>query len=265
SLKNNPYAQMVRGYEDQSTSSITGMATLSQDLDFITEGLALQLKGSLNTWSEYTSLRVYDPFYYDLESYDQISGEYKLFALNPTSGQSYLGDVIPHRDASAHFYFEGRANWDRTFGNHTIGIMTVGTFEEYLLTAGNSTSIYETLPERNMGVSGRVAYDFDKRYFLEFAYGYNGSEKFGGSKRFGFFPSIGGGWILSNEEFWSPLKETINLLKLKATYGTVGNDAIAERQDRFFYLSDISKGGGSYRWGSTFTNAYEGYNINRYA
>ncbi len=265
SLKNNPYAQMVRGYEDQSTSSITGMATLSQDLDFITEGLALQLKGSLNTWSEYTSLRVYDPFYYDLESYDQISGDYKLFALNPTNGQSYLGDVIPHRDASAHFYFEGRANWDRTIGNHTIGIMTVGTFEEYLLTAGNSTSIYETLPERNMGVSGRVAYDFDKRYFLEFAYGYNGSEKFGGSKRFGFFPSIGGGWILSNEEFWSPLKETINLLKLKATYGTVGNDAIAERQDRFFYLSDISKGGGSYRWGSTFTNAYEGYNINRYA
>lgn len=265
SLKTNPYAEMVRGYEDQNTSSITGMATLSQDLDFITDGLKLQLKGSLNTWSEYTSIRVYNPFFYDLESYDQITGEYTLFALNPTSGQSYLGDVNPFRDASAHYYFEGRVNWDRTFGKHSLGIMSVGTFEEYLLTAGNSTSIYETLPERNMGVSGRVAYDYDTRYFLEFAYGYNGSEKFGGNRRFGFFPSIGAGWILSNEEFWTPLTETINTLKLKVTYGTVGNDAIAERQDRFFYLSDISKGGGLYRWGSTFTNSYDGYTIHRYA
>src|SRR5690606_28179521 len=115
---------------------------------------------------------------------------------------------------------------------HTVGIMSVGTFEEYLLTAGNSSSIYETLPERNMGVSGRVAYDYDTKYFLEFAYGYNGSEKFGGDSRFGFFPSIGGGWILSNEEFWNPVRETINTLKLKATYGTVGNDAIDRKSTR---------------------------------
>ncbi len=264
-LKQNPYAEMVRGYEDRNESSITAMATLNQDLKFVTKGLKFQLKASVNTWSYYSSTRSYSPFYYDLESYNQITGEYTLFALNPTSGQSYLGDVTPGRDASAHYYCEARFNWDREFGKHSVGLMTVGMMEEYLLTGGNSISIYETLPEKNMGNSGRVTYDYDKRYFLEFSYGYNGSEKFSGSRRYGFFPSIGMGWLISNEPFFASAKKIVNTLKLKFTCGKVGNDAISDRSGRFFYLSDISKGGGSYRWGSTFMNAYDGYTINRYA
>ena len=264
-LKQNPYAEMVRGYEDRNESSITAMATLTQDLKFITKGLKFQAKASVNTWSYYSSTRSYSPFYYDLESYNQVTGEYTLFALNPTGGQAYLGNVVPGRDASGHYYYEGRLNWDREFGKHSVGLMTVGMLEENLLTGGNSTSIYETLPEKNMGNSGRATYDFDKRYFLEFAYGYNGSEKFDGDSRYGFFPSIGAGWLISNEKFFEPMKDVINTLKLKGTWGKVGNDAISGRSGRFFYLSDISKGGGSYRWGSTFMNEYSGYSVNRYA
>lgn len=264
-LKANPYAEMVRGYQDRNESSITAMATLSQDLEFVTKGLKLQAKASVNTWSKYSSTRSYSPFYYDLETYNQVTGEYTLFALNPTGGQAYLGDVYPGRDASGHYYFEARLNWERQFGKHNFGLMSVGMMEEYLLTGGNSTSIYETLPEKNMGNSGRATYDYDSRYFLEFAYGYNGSEKFSGSKRYGFFPSFGGGWLLSNESFWSPLEKVINTMKLKFTWGKVGNDAISGRSGRFFYLSDISKYGGAYRWGATFMNSYSGYTINRYA
>ncbi|HKK10781.1 MAG TPA: TonB-dependent receptor, partial [Bacteroidales bacterium] len=265
SLKQNPYAEMVRGYEDRNESSITANATYSQELDFITEGLKFQGRASMNTWSLYSSRRSYNPYYYDLETYNQVTGEYTLYALNPESGQSYLGDVDPGRDASAHYYYEGRLNWAREFNNHSLSLMTVAMWEEYLLTGGNSLSIYETLPERNMGNSGRLAYDYDTRYFFEFTYGYNGSEKFAGDKRFGFFPSFGAGYLISNESFWAPLENTINTMKFKATYGMVGNDAIAQRQDRFFYLSDISKGDGGYRWGSTFMNDYGGYTISRYA
>lgn len=270
-LKQNPYAAMVRGYEGRNESSITAQATLMQDLNFITEGLKFQGRASVNTWSRYAARRTYSPYYYDLESYNQITGDYKLFALNPTSGQPYLGDVIPGRDANGHFYFEARFNWDRAFGKHTVGLMTVGMMEEKLLTDGNSNSIYETLPERNMGNSGRATYDYDTRYFLEFAYGFNGSEKFSGNSRYGFFPSVGGGWLVSNESFWEPLKNTVSTLKLRGTWGLVGNDAIAGRGGRFFYLSDISIPGGStvvntgYRWGTSFMNAYNGYSINRYA
>ena len=265
SLKQNPYAEMVKGYEDRNESSITAMATFSQDLKFVTEGLKFQGKASVNTWGLYSSKRSYNPYFYDLESYNQITGEYKLYGLNSQNGQSYLGDVEPGRDASAHYYYEGRLNWEREYGLHSLGLMTVVMFEEYLLTGGNSRSIYETLPERNMGNSGRLAYDYDTRYFLEFTYGYNGSEKFAGDKRYGFFPSFGAGYLISNESFWETMKKTINTFKLKATYGMVGNDAIAQRADRFFYLSNISKGGAGYRWGTTFMNDYGGYQITRYA
>ncbi|MDR1887760.1 MAG: TonB-dependent receptor [Prevotellaceae bacterium] len=264
-IKENPYARMVQGYEDRNESTITAMATLSQDLSMIVDGLKLQAKASTNTWSKYSSRRSYTPYYYDVEYYNQITGEYKLFALNPTSGQAYLGDVIPGRDANARYYFELRLNWDKTFGKHSIGAMTVGMAEEALLTGGNSSSIYETLPEKNLGNSGRLTYDYDERYFFEFAYGYNGSEKFTGDRQFGFFPSFGVGWLISNEKFWTPMKDFIGSFKLKGTWGMVGNDAIAERKDRFFFLSDISLGGGSYRFGESFMNNYSGYSVNRYA
>ncbi len=264
-LKTNPYAQMVLGYEDRNESTISAQATLQQDLDFITENLKFQLKGSINTWSLYSSKRNYVPFYYAISAYNQVDETYTLSNLN-TDGRASLSDVYPGRDASSHYYFEGRLNWDRKFGDHSVGLMTVGIMEENLLTGGNSLSIYETLPERNMGNSGRLTYDYDNRYFLEFAYGFNGSEKFTGQKQFGFFPSFGTGWLASNESFWDPMKDIISTLKLKFTYGKVGNDAIAERKDRFWFLSDIAVGsGGSYRWGQTFMTQYGGYLTKRYA
>ncbi|SDE25368.1 SusC/RagA family TonB-linked outer membrane protein [Niabella drilacis] len=264
-LKRNPYAEMVRGYEGRNESDITTNATLYQDLKFITRGLKLEARASVDTWSKYSGRRSYNPYYFDLESYNQVTGEYKLFDLNPNDGSPYLGNVLPGRDANGHYYFQVMLNYDRTFGRHNIGLMTVGMSDEKLLTAGNSNSIYETLPERNLGNSGRATYNYDNRYFFEFTYGYNGSEKFSSNTRFGFFPSFGGGYLVSNEDFWEPIKDVVSTLKFRGTWGLVGNDAIAGRSGRFFYLSDIELGGGAYRWGSSFMNAYPGYTINRYA
>lgn len=264
-LKVNPYAQMIRGYEDRNESTITAQATLMQDLDFITKGLKFQGKASATTWSKYSSRRSYFPYLYDLDTYNQVTREYTLFPLNPTSGQAYLGNVEPGRDADGLYYFEGRLNWDKIIGVHNFSLMTVGMMQSKLLTSGNSTSVYETLPERNMGNSGRVNYSYDNRYFLEFAYAYNGSEKFTGEKRFGFFPSAGASWMVSNESFWESMKEVVSTLKLRGSWGLVGNDAIAGRAGRFFYLSDITLGGSTYRWGTSFMNSYNGFTIRRYA
>jgi TonB-linked SusC/RagA family outer membrane protein len=264
STKTNPYASMVQGYQTRDENSISAQATLMQDLNFITKGLRAQAKASANTMSYYSGVRSYSPLFYALESYNEITGAYKLYNLNPGVTSTALGGVNGTRDGTTKYYFEVRLNWDRQFAKHSIGVMTVGTAEENLLTGGNSGNIYETLPERNVGNSGRVSYDYDSRYFFEFAYGYNGSEKFTGDKRYGFFPSFGGGWIVTNEKFWKS-KNIVSLLKLKATYGRVGNDAIAGRAGRFFFLSDISGGGGTYQWGTTFSNSYSGYSINRYA
>jgi len=265
SVKVNPYASMVRGYEDRNETSITAQATLTQELGFITKGLKISLKASANSWGKYTSRRTYSPYYYALESYNQITGEYSLFALNPTTGRAYLGDVEPGRDASGQYYYEGILNWNREFGKHKVGFTTVAIAQENLVTGGNSSSIYYTLPEKNLGISGRTTYDYGSRYFVDFSYGYNGSEKFTGSKQFGFFPALAAGWMVSNEKFFEPYKNAVSALKLKLSWGRGGNDAIAGREGRFFFLSDVELGGGSYRWGNTFQNYYQGYRVSRYA
>jgi TonB-linked SusC/RagA family outer membrane protein len=141
--------------------------------------------------------------------------------------------------------------------------MTVGTLQETSnLVAG---SVFSALPLRNAGISGRVTYDYDNRYFGEFNFGYNGSEKFTKDKRFGFFPSVGVAWMTSNEKFWEQMKDVINLLKLRATYGINGSDAIAGIADRFNFLSQISKGGAGYTWGLLHDKSGGGYTISRYA
>jgi TonB-linked SusC/RagA family outer membrane protein len=265
-MKANPYANMVSGYEDRNESTVNIMATISQKLDFITENLSLNLKASVNSWSKYTSRRRYSPYYYSLETYDQITGEYKLFALNPTAGSPYLGNVEPGRDANGQYYYEATLNWNRTFGDHTVSGTIVGLAQENLVTGGNSLSIYETLPEKNLGVSGRFAYNYGERYFIEPSFGYNGSEKFTGSKRFGFFPALAVGWMVSNEKFFEPVKGIVSLLKFKASWGKGGNDAITtNRVDRFLFLSNVDYGGGEYRWGNDFLNAYSGYTVHSYA
>jgi TonB-linked SusC/RagA family outer membrane protein len=286
-LKGNPYAEMVSGYSSKDESNVTVMATLMQDFDFLVKGLKAQAKFSVNTWSNYKQSRGYTPYYYDIESYNQVSKEYKLLLLNEDWGSPLMSNVVTEHQSTAHYYYEGRLNWDRTFSKHTLSAMLVGRAEEILLTTDNSTdsgvtlsigngtyaTIYESLPERNVGLSGRFSYDYDSRYRAEVSFGYNGSEKFTGKNRFGFFPSIGLAWTVSNESFMEPLNKVVSNLKLRFTYGKVGNDAIAGRGGRFWFLSDVTYGNYSdeeflssgYRWGETYTTSYVGYNVNRYA
>jgi TonB-linked SusC/RagA family outer membrane protein len=111
---------------------------------------------------------------------------------------------------------------------------------------GGVALFQSSLPRRNTGVSGRFTYGYDDRYLAEFNFGYNGSERFDENHRYGFFPSGGVGYRISNEKFFEPLKSVVNDLKLRATYGIVGNDQIGNVNDRFLYLSNVSLTNGGY-------------------
>lgn len=263
----NPYAKMVRGYESRDETTINAQATLAQDFDPWVKGLKLQFKASANVYSYYSAKRKYSPFYYGLLDANPDTGTYSIYCTNPGNPDALLGNVEPGRNGSAKYYFELRLNWARSFGRHNVGAMLVGTAQENVLTSGNSTNIFETLPERNVCQSGRLSYDFDSRYFVEFNYGYNGSEKFAPKYRWGFFPSAGLGWMISNEPYYpAGLKKVMPTLKLRGTYGQVGNDAIASRADRFFYLSEVVLNNTGEWWGMNYTNNYYAdYTIKRYA
>ena len=234
----NPYAIMTSGYKDYSRTNISAQAEIEQNLDFITEGLTVQGHFSTVRRSYFDVSRSYTPYYYKIGFYDKESDNYVLQALNPDSGTEYLGYSEGPKDVYTQIYMQAKANYVRKFGLHDVGALLVYQRKEELL--GNAGSVIKSLPKRNQGISGRMSYGYDSRYFVEFNFGYNGSERFAQNERYGFFPSIGGAWMLSNEAFWRPIEKVANKLKLKVTYGLVGNDAIGSDSDRFFYLSHMN-------------------------
>jgi TonB-linked SusC/RagA family outer membrane protein len=259
----NPYADMVRGYKDESRSMILASVQLEQDLSFVTEGLNLRVLGNTTRESFFSLNRFYNPFYYSIGNYDAGIDQYSLFELNPNSGTEFLNYNEGNKVITTSFYGEAALNYDRTFNEkHAVTGLFVGIMREQKF--ANAGSLQASLPFRNVGLSGRFTYAYDDRFFSEFNFGYNGSERFAKKERFGFFPSAGFGWIVSNEKFWEPLKDKINKLKFKATYGIVGNDAIGSETDRFFYISQVNTNSGGTSFGIDYNNFIPGIGIDRY-
>ena len=255
---------MTSGYKDYSRTNISAQAEIEQNLDFITEGLTVQGHFSTVRRSYFDVSRSYTPYYYKIGFYDKESDNYVLQALNPDSGTEYLGYSEGPKDVYTQIYMQAKANYVRKFGLHDVGALLVYQRKEELL--GNAGSVIKSLPKRNQGISGRMSYGYDSRYFVEFNFGYNGSERFAQNERYGFFPSIGGAWMLSNEAFWRPIEKVANKLKLKVTYGLVGNDAIGSDSDRFFYLSNMNmnSSGRGQVFGTNWGNYKDGISTVRY-
>ena len=259
---NNPYADMTKGYKDYTSSQMLAQFELKQKLDFITEGLSLRAMFNTNRYSFFDVSRYYNPFYYQIGYYDKQTDEYTLYPLNELSGTEYLGYNEGDKDITSTTYFESALNWTRTFKEkHAANALFVYTMREELI--ANAGDLQQSLPYRNIGLAGRLTYAYDSRYFIEANFGYNGSERFSESERFGFFPSMGLGWYISNEKFFPEgMKRFISKLKLKGTYGLVGNDAIGSSSDRFFYLANVNMNNSSYRSDfGTYGNA-GGYRLN---
>ncbi len=264
----NPYAEMARGYKEYENTVVLAQLELKQDFSFITQGLKGRLLGNVNRTSYYDLQRSYTPFYYALDSYDKTKDEYILSALNPDLGTDYLGYSPGAKKVGSSLYLEASLSYDRTFEEkHNVSGMLVYTVREGK--SGNESTLQKSLPTRNLGLAGRFTYGFSDRYFAEFNFGYNGSERFDKNHRWGFFPSGGLGWVVSNEKFWKdkPISKIINMFKLKGSYGLVGNDNISDDGERFFYLSEVNMNNSDrgMNFGTNFDTGYNGISINRYA
>lgn len=261
----NPYAEMVRGYKNRSRSQMLAMFEVDQNLDFITKGLNLMTMVNLSRLAEYSVSRAYSPFWYQLRGdYDSFTGEYHLERIND-NGTEYLGYAESPKNIVSTNYFETRLNYNNTFGKHSVSGLLVFTARESL--AANQGNLQLSLPSRNVGLAGRGTYSFDNRYFAEYNFGYNGSERFAANHRWGFFPSAGVAWLISNEKFWEKYKPIVSSLKLRYSYGLVGNDQIGSSFDRFFYLSQVNMNDnnrGAY-FGENLGNGAPGIRVDRYA
>ena len=262
----NPYANMIRGYKDYSSSLMLAQLEFKQDLAFLTKGLTFRTMANTNRNSYFDVQRSYNPYYYKLSSYDPSMGYYGIQAINDALGTEYLSYGEGPKTISSTFYMESMLNYSRAFNEkHNFSGLLVYMLRDQL--NANAGDLQQSLPFRNLGISGRGTYAYDNRYFAEFNFGYNGSERFYESKRYGFFPSAGLAWSISNEKFFKPVKSVVSNLRLRATYGLIGNDAIGSAADRFFYLSNVNMndGGRSASFGRDPGGyAVNGISISRY-
>ena len=265
-IYNNPYAGMVSGYKEYNESQINMQFELRQKLDFITEGLNLRAMFNTSNYGYFDISRAYTPYYYSVSRYEKATDKYLLQRIS--QGTDWLTFLEGPKKLNTAIYFESALNWARTYKEHDLGALLVYTMREYKSTQDQGgMNLQKSLPKRNIGLAGRLTYGYDARYLAEFNFGYNGSERFSKKERFGFFPSAGVGWVISNEAFWGDLQRIINNLKVKATFGLAGNDAIGSDDTRFFFLSDVTMSPSFVLPFGTWANvsAYPGTTINRYA
>lgn len=268
-FNHNPYAEMVHGYKDYTRSMFAAQFQVEQQLGVLLKGLSMRAMYNSTRRAAFDIKRRYSPFYYSVTpgSYDRATGNYMLTPLNPAGGRPYLNYEEGGNDITTNNYLESAINYNSTFADaHTVSGMLIFTMRNSL--AANAGSLQASLPYKNMGTAGRFTYGYNSRYFLEANFGYNGSERFAANKRFGFFPSIGAGYLVSNEAFWTGnLKKVVPELKFKATHGRAGNDAIGSSADRFFFLSQVNLdySGNGYIFGSDLNYSRNGVAVSRYA
>lgn len=235
----NPYSELVKGYKNYSRSMMSAQFEAKQDLKFITEGLNLQALLNVTRNTFFDVRRTYSPFWYQAGSYDKVANTYRAQLMNEETGTEYLDYNPGDRTVNSKFYMQASANYSRIFKQkHSLSGLFVFMLRNEL--SGAISDLQSSLPFRNVGLAGRATYGYDNKYYAEVNFGYNGSERFYETNRWGLFPSAGVAWSVSNEKWWESLKDVVTKLKLRATYGLSGNDAIGSPTDRFLYLSNVN-------------------------
>jgi TonB-linked SusC/RagA family outer membrane protein len=245
--RENPWARLTQyGYTVISNSKIESLFAVEQKLDFFTKGLSTRLSFSFDNYSVSTLTRDKKPDLYSPATSRSDEGE--LILEQREAGSEFLNYYKGSDYGDNQTYLEWMVNYDRTFNDdHNVSAL--------LLYNQRSYDNGDIQPFRNQGLAGRAAYSYQNKYIGEFNFGYNGSENFAKGQRFGFFPSVALGWLVSEEDFWAPVANTIDFLKLRASWGKAGNDQIGAGR-RFGYLTTMDTGAAGYWYGSD--GAYRG-------
>ena len=218
------------GYQNESTNVLNFDIQYKLDMGFITKGLDFKVKASYN--SEYTARKNRQNGYGTGLTYVAtiVDGEEVLRKENITW-------PIPYSEAkwgSRNWYTEASFNYNRKFGQHNVGALLLYNQSKTYYPWDSDGSLYQSIPKGYVGLVGRITYDYATKYLLDFNIGRNGSENFAPGRRYGTFPSVSVGWIPSMESWWEPLKNVVSYLKIRGSYGIVGNDNT--NGARFLYL-----------------------------
>lgn len=243
--RSNPYGQIAKlGYGDYFYRNLQGDVMANQKLDFWVKGLSINAQFSFDSYKYYSrgKNQGYAVYQENLDhTYTKFGEDAELSTSISNWGSGYWFMTN----------FNGGLSYDNRFGDRHHIAADAKYMRSLQTVEGYSTDF------KNQGIFGRFTYAFDKRYILEFGWAYSGSEDFINDQRYKFFPVGSVAWLISNEEFLKN-NSLINFLKLRGSYGLVGNSNLGA--GRFPYQQNFGRGGG-YLFGSGFASSdgsYEG-------
>ncbi len=241
----NPWVQStMTGFSESWKNNIQTNVTLEQKLDFITKGLRFVGRFGYDTNNSNYIKRYKSPETYKADRYRQPDGTLLFTKIRDEQPMSqYSGS-----DGDKNEFFEWELHYSRGFKAHHPGAVLKYTQSSKVFTQGLGTDLKTGMARRNQGLAGRLNYNWNYRYFIDFNFGYNGSENFHKDYRFGFFPAISGAWNVAEEPFIKKrMGKWLNMFKIRYSWGKTGNDLLAKDGSgnwlRFMYLYNIDNSG----------------------
>ncbi len=240
------------GYNRTFENNMNLVSQLRQRLDFVTKGLSA--RGTLSYASNYNNPTIsmsggeFPSFIYDPVNNTYTPRNSNVFRVRRLIRGNSNGSTIRFLNAQAFI------NYDRTFNNdhHLFGF--VSYLQQTDTRAGSGT--YNFVPSKFRSYVGRLGYDYKQKYLIKFDAAYNGSDRFSANRRYGFFPAVSAGWVLSEENFMKKV-DFVSLVKFRGSYGLTGNDKIGSNFT-YYYQQTYSSSGGQVFFGNPNANSGSG-------
>lgn len=225
----NPWQALLNnGYHDINANTINTTLRFDYDLSrLLLKGLSIHASTSYDSYYNSKRLSIKKMQTFVPKRDPENPNEIVLIPQN--EGDTWGGGFEYSKNRKV--YFEAGLHYNQKFGKHETTALLLYNQSKYY-----APSLAYHVPNAYQGIVGRVTYGYANRYLAEFNMGYNGTENFAKGRRFGFFPAVSAGWVLSEEPFF-PKNDYLVYMKFRATYGEVGNDKIGG--DRFLYLPSV--------------------------
>ncbi|MDD2244901.1 MAG: TonB-dependent receptor [Dysgonamonadaceae bacterium] len=251
-LRDGMFVFYGKGYNLDHQTTLNLDLEITQDLNFITKGLSMSVKGAYDnnfgifktrTGGEVESQAVYYKSYFDTKgTMPATDPDYDKSLIFLPDGRDTPLSYSESYGRGQSWYIDGRIDYKRKFGDHDVsGLLLYNQSRDYY------PGSYTYIPRSYIGMVGRVTYGYQKKYLMDINMGYNASENFApGKNRFGLFPAFSAGWVASEEQFMSD-QQAVDYLKFRVSWGRVGNDK--GLNSRFMYMPAVWQNAGGYSFG----------------
>ncbi|MBQ9532887.1 MAG: TonB-dependent receptor [Prevotella sp.] len=226
--RQNPWALITQyGYEEYWRNRIQTTVNLKQDLDFITPGLVFYGRFGFDNSSTNSNDHNKQPETWMAQRLRDSEGNLVFTKMT----NEVLMWIESHSYGERKETLEAELHWDRTFArNHKVGAVLKYSVDKTVNTSENTSNTYiQNIDRRHQGLAGQLTYGYKMRYFADFNFGYNGSENFAKGHQFGFFPAASAAWNIAEEPWVQAHAPWMDMLKVRYSYGKVGNDYMTVR------------------------------------